>query len=151
MGDAVTRSGARNSVSVSELAVVVEGLRHIMDERDQRYEERIQALRESVNAALHAADRAIQKAESAAEKRFESVNEFRATLSDQQRTFIPRSEAEIMFRTLEAKAGVNTRALEQLAAERAGIKGGWGYAAGAAGLVLTLFSLLMVLWRFGSL
>jgi len=38
-------------------------------------------------------NKAIEKVEIATEKRFESVNEFRQTLSDQTKTFITRSEA----------------------------------------------------------
>ena len=43
----------------------------------------------------NSAKEAILKAEAATEERFKGVNEFRNTLSDQQRTFIPRSEAEL--------------------------------------------------------
>jgi hypothetical protein len=53
----------------------------------------------AVAAALAAADRALTKAESASEKRFDSVNEFRAQLSDQAASFVPRVEFN---RALEA-------------------------------------------------
>src|SRR3990167_3802837 len=52
---------------------------------------------ESVKAALAAAKEAVLKAEASSEARFSSVNEFRNTLSDQQRNLIPRQEAEIKF------------------------------------------------------
>ena len=42
---------------------------------------------------------AVNKADAATEKRFESVNEFRGTLSDQQRTFLPRAEYEAGIKT----------------------------------------------------
>jgi hypothetical protein len=77
-----------------------------------------------------------------------SVNEFRGTLDNQQRTLIPRSEVDVMVRGLDEKIGNLTKQMDQLQAERKGIMGGWGYAAGLAGLVLTLFSLVMVLWKF---
>lgn len=48
----------------------------------------------AVQAALESAKEATNKAELAADKRFESVNEFRAQLTDQARTFMPRTEAE---------------------------------------------------------
>jgi hypothetical protein len=48
----------------------------------------------AVQAALQAAEKAVVKAETASEKRFDSVNEFRATLSDQAATLMPRVEAE---------------------------------------------------------
>ena len=56
-----------------------------------------------MTAALVAAKEAVAKAEFAAEKRFDAVNEFRATLRDQQSTFISRNEAEIKFKALDDK------------------------------------------------
>ena len=44
------------------------------------------SLSDRVKLALDGAARAIEKAEAANEKRFDSVNEFRAVLADQQRT-----------------------------------------------------------------
>jgi hypothetical protein len=48
-----------------------------------------------VDFAFASSDRAITKAEVATEKRFEGVNEFRAQLTDQANTFMPRAEAEV--------------------------------------------------------
>lgn len=67
----------------------------------QRYDAQIKALdaallaaEKAVQTALTAAEKAVTKAEMAAEKRFESVNEFRQTLSDQASTFISRDQFE---------------------------------------------------------
>src|ERR1700679_2961767 len=68
-------------------------------ESDLRYQQRfdgqqkalqdaLSSAEKAVNAALAAADRAVLKAETAAEKRFESVNEFRAVLSNQSATLM---------------------------------------------------------------
>lgn len=84
----------------------------MIDANDKRYEQRfkdsqtavdaaLNAARTAVDAALTSAKEAVTKAEMASEKRFEGVNEFRATLSDQQRTLIPRAEAELRFSSLE--------------------------------------------------
>jgi hypothetical protein len=54
----------------------------------------VEAHRASIQAALNASDKAISKSEEATEKRFDSVNEFRRTLSDQASLFITRKEAE---------------------------------------------------------
>jgi len=54
-----------------------------MDDADVRYSQRFQAQ-----------EKAIDKSDAASEKRFEAVNEFRNTLSDQTKTFMPRLEAE---------------------------------------------------------
>ena len=47
---------------------------------------------DKVALALEAADKAITKAETATEKRFDSVNEFRATLADQSDAMLRKSE-----------------------------------------------------------
>jgi hypothetical protein len=69
----------------------------------------------AVQAALTAAKEAAAKAEAAAEKRFESVNEFRAQLSDQANTFLPRTEYDAAHQSLSDKidVGLETRAAEQ--------------------------------------
>ncbi len=61
------------------------------------------AAEKAVNTALASADRAVVKAETAAEKRFEAVNEFRATLSDQALNLLPRSEADARFNAITEK------------------------------------------------
>src|SRR6185369_5329462 len=87
-------------------------LHAVINERDVRYEQRFQAQQnalqerfeaqqksihdllmaaeKAVAIAMASADRAVLKAEAAAEKRFEGVNEFRATLSDQAVRLMPR-------------------------------------------------------------
>lgn len=83
-------------------------------ESDRRYEQRFEdqqtaisaalaAARTAVDAALASAKDAVSKAEAAAEKRFEGVNEFRATLADQQRDLMPRPEAEQRMKTIEER------------------------------------------------
>jgi len=85
-----------------------------LTEKSKRDEQRYQAQEvaltaaltsqeKAVNAALAAADRAVAKAEAAAERRFESVNEFRGSLSDMQTNLMPRQEAENRIKSLEDK------------------------------------------------
>ena len=120
-------------------------------ERDRRYAERFEAsqiavtsafdsAQNAVVAALESAEKAVAKAESATEKRFEGVNEFRGQLADQQRTFIPRLEADLRFKTLENQVAV----LINQAAQRSGaVRGGkdmWGYIIGAIGVLLAIAS-----------
>lgn len=62
----------------------------LKDYTDRRFKDNQKA----VDAALVSQEKAIIKAETATEKRFESVNEFRKTLSDQTNTFMPRTEGE---------------------------------------------------------
>ncbi|MFG1794121.1 hypothetical protein [Nocardia sp. NPDC049149] len=51
----------------------------------------------AVAAALQAAKEAVDKAETAASKRFDSTNEFRLQLSDQQATFVRQDVADARF------------------------------------------------------
>lgn len=79
---------------------------------DQRFNESDKAM----SAALQAAQHAVDKAEKATEKRFESVNEFRAALTDLTRSFVPRSEYEQRVKSMDA----TILRLEKEAALRAG-------------------------------
>ena len=91
--------------------------------KDARYAERFEssqialsaalaAQRLSVDAALTAQKEAVRKAETSSEKRFESVNEFRLTLSDQQRTLMPRTEVLTLIKTTEDKLDVTRITLD---------------------------------------
>lgn len=65
----------------------------------------------AVAAALAATKEAVSKAEAASEKRFESVNEFRQTLSDQTASFLPRPEYDANHKALEDKIETQCQAL----------------------------------------
>jgi hypothetical protein len=90
-------------------------LRNYVDGRfeaqDKAVAAALAAAEKAVTAALSAADRAVSKAEIAADKRFESVNEFRQTLSDQTRTFVPRAEYEQAHKSLSDKLDLVTSRL----------------------------------------
>jgi len=138
----------------------------VIQGNDKRYEERFAASQKAlelglmgtkseISLALQAADRAVQKAEAATEKRFESVNEFRGTLDNQQRTLIPRSEVAVLVEGLNEKISHLSKTVDEqksivasLQAERQGVRGGWGYAVGAVGFLLALGSLVMIGVRF---
>jgi hypothetical protein len=81
----------------------VESSRVVMDERDVRYEQRFKAMDEKTSLALTASEKAVSKAETATEKRFDAVNEFRGTLSDQARLLIPREEVNARFSASDQK------------------------------------------------
>jgi hypothetical protein len=71
------------------------------------------AAEQAVQTALVSAEKAVGKAETAADKRFDSVNEFRQTLSDQTATFLPRGEYDAAYKAL---ADQITAGYERLAA-----------------------------------
>src|ERR1043166_9070375 len=107
-------------------------LKDLIDERHEQYMQRFEAQDKTVVAALAASKEAINKAESAAEKRFDSVNEFRNTLKDQQLTLMSRAEAEVRFKAIEEKVA--------LAFDR-GRAAVWGYVMGGLGLIGILITL----------
>lgn len=112
------------------------------------------AQKDAIDTAFEAQNRAIIKAENATEKRFESVNEFRATLDNQQRTLINRSEVTVLVDGLKDRIDNLTKNVDEMKArrrefesEREGIKGGWGYAVGVVGFLLTILSLGLLIMR----
>ena len=66
---------------------------------DDQTKERVLAQNLATEAAMAAANKAIEKADKALEKRLDSVNEFRATLKDQQGLFVTRTEVYAIIGT----------------------------------------------------
>lgn len=100
-----TAFGVPKVSTVEEVAQAVVALRDLLDERDRNYAQQFAAAEKNVkialesasnavNAAMNATDKAVIKAEGATEKRFDAVNEFRATLADQQTTFARKDTVE---------------------------------------------------------
>jgi hypothetical protein len=141
------------------IETAMEHVLSLLQEADRRYSARFDAIQNSTEQSLQAAQQAVLKAETAAEKRFESVNEFRNTLSDQQRNLMPRSEVTVVSgaltekiqsveSSLSSKIYALEKQLDSLKAEREGIRGGWGYAVGLVGFLLAIGSLVMIGIRF---
>lgn len=94
---------------------------------DQRFEAQLNAFnvafaaeQDFVKAALAAADKAVAKAETAAEKRFEAINEFRQSLSDQSRLQMPRSECEKLIEALKERIGKIESSVQSVVGQRVG-------------------------------
>lgn len=135
------------------------GLAHLqmaIDEADRRYEQRFVAQEKAVAFALDAAKEAVLKAEIASEKRFDSVNEFRQTLSDQTNTFLPRAEAEQRIKQNSDKIDASKdlaverfslllSRLDKLEGRSTGMKDGWGYLVGAIGLAATVIAIVIAI------
>ena len=89
---------------------------------------------------------AVSKSETSVESRFQSVNEFRATLADQQREFMPRPEVNVLMSAINQKYDEMNGRFIALSAElrgnQAGKSQGWGWAIGALGIILTVLSII---------
>ena len=105
-------------------------------ELEKRYEDRFYSQKE-----------AIAKAERASETRFQSVNEFRAALADQQSTFATRVELEAKIKSLIEKVDDLKSAASKSEGKGMGSRDLWAYIVGAMGLVLTT---LTVMRMFGK-
>lgn len=119
------------------------------DERDHRYEQRFLASEKAVQAALTSAKEAVLKAESATEKRFESVNEFRAQLSDQAHSFMPRAEYDARHESLVAATELLASRLDRIEGHSEGLSSGGQYTvmglaalASIAAVVSVIFALV---------
>jgi hypothetical protein len=95
-----------------------------------------------VGLALSAADKAVLKAETATEKRFESVNEFRQTLSDQTRSFLRISEHTVEMTAVNERLSRTDDALRQLQVWQGNIAGRMAVIAAAMTIVIALVSVL---------
>jgi hypothetical protein len=107
-------AGRTHEPSLREVTAELDGLKEFLiekiesvkttaDERDRRYEDRFTAIDEKTGLALSTSKEAVNKSEVAVEKRFDSVNEFRGTLSDQAATLLPRPEAAAKFAAYDEK------------------------------------------------
>ena len=117
-----------------ELAALRELLETRINALDRLLSRRMDDADKAISAALASAEKAVTKAETSAERRFEAVNEFRKTLSDQASTFIPRGEYDAANAAVADRVNANAdrvAALELRLTSR--LDRGEGSEAGAAG------------------
>ncbi|WNV09939.1 hypothetical protein [Tardiphaga sp. 709] len=142
----------QTSVPISEISA--RELQAIVDERSkavaQRFEleksansQRFEAQEKAVAAALAAAKEAVAKAEGAAEKRFDSVNEFRSTLRDQQTTLIPRIEVDVRLKAMDAKITDNEARIVQIVSRAEGSAQLWQGITVVLGIAIAAITLLL--------
>lgn len=114
-----------------------------VDTVKEYFEQRFTDQDRAVQAALQAAKEAVLKAETSSDKRFDSVNEFRRTLSDQTNTFLSRPEYEAQHKALEDRVTDLSDRMNKADGRGAGLSAGWGYLAGAVGLAATVVSIIL--------
>lgn len=165
-GIAMALQAAERAAAKADLAASKEYLEAQIAGLKETLIAQIISQKEAINAALVSADKAVLKAEMASEKRFESVNEFRATLSDQQRDMATKSEVDLRFRAVEDRLtesmkarqvqidGVNVRinelyeSMREQKGKSAGASWLWGLIVGGLGLLFGLGSFVAVVAKF---
>ena len=92
----------------------------LQQELDRRFrdmqlqlDQRFLSSQDAVQAALKSAELAVNKAEVAAEKRFDNVNEFRQTLSDQTKTFVTEDKFSGLAHQVDLLQGQQAGTREQ--------------------------------------
>jgi hypothetical protein len=105
----------------------------------------LEAAERAVDRALLAAEKAVIKAETASDKRFEGVNAFRATLADQQSTFISRAEALAATDRNAERINDLTDRMNRSEGKGTGLQHGWTILVGAFGLISTSVALFLAL------
>jgi hypothetical protein len=108
---------------------------------------RFDAQEKAVQSALASADRAVAKAEAASDKRFEAVNEFRASLNDNTRTLMPRAEYEQAIKAVNEKIETLTARINTRDDRGRGIGEGWAFLASAIGLIVSVITVIVVVSR----
>ncbi len=103
-----------------------------------------------VALALAAADKAVAKAETATERRFESVNEFRQTLSDQTRSFLSKVEFDAVRDANAVRIADLASRLDKTEGKTVGLNAGWVYLIGGISVAATLASLIVLVVQRAS-
>lgn len=105
--------------------------------------ERKESQEVAVRAAIDAAEKATIKAESATEKRFESVNEFRAQLTDQAATFVTRTEFDLQRLNYTEKIEDLTKRINRSEGKGAGLNAAWVYLLAGVAALGTIVSIYL--------
>jgi hypothetical protein len=99
--------------------------------------------------ALATSDKAILKAEAATEKRFESVNEFRQTLSDQTKSFISKVEFEALRDTHGTRIADLSSRVDKIDGKAVGLNASWVYLLGGLSAAGTVVSVIVAIFLRG--
>ena len=96
----------------------------------------------AINIALAAAKEAVLVAETNAEKWRANANEWRAAMTDREKTFLPRGEFETYKVSTEKALSVEKQRGDIGQGKGAGLNQGWGYVAGVLGLLMGIYGIL---------
>ena len=111
---------------------------------------RFDAADRATQAAILAAERATTKAESASERRFESVNEFRAALSDSQRLMLPRGEYDQIHSGLVERVNNLTERFNALTERGKGSHDLWLILVALAGVLTGAVSIIFSIYHMAG-
>jgi len=117
-----------------------------MLDQDKAVQAALAAAEKAVAAALAAAEKAVEKSETNSEKWRQNANEWRSAMNDREAKFSMKAEVDGEISSIRAELKLLREYQERSTGKAAGGSALWGYAMGAAGLVLTLMSIAGVLY-----
>lgn len=108
----------------------------LLEEQDKRHELAFRLNKEATALALSAAKEAVSVAETNSEKWRANSNEWRAAMTDRERNFMPRAEAEALGKALAEKIQALTGRQDTIAGRSDGANWLWTTAASVIGLII---------------
>lgn len=136
------------NLSIDALTERINNLYILLGEKQLQINIRFDSLDQKVQAALSSSEKAITKAETSTEKRFESVNEFRSALSDQQILFSRKAEVEIRIKGLEDKINLITTLIQEKLASEKGVSYTVGVVAAIGAFIISIaVGIVSILWK----
>lgn len=141
------RELAELKIAVGQLTEQLSALDRLTDSKFITHRTLLDSQAEKVALALASADKAVSKAESATERRFEAVNEFRQTLSDQAALFATRKEVEQLVGSNAEKIASLTDRINKTEGRSTGFSSGWAILVGAVLVVGSIVGMLVALGR----
>lgn len=135
---------ALSNVTTANMVAQKEAINAALAASEKALTAALAASEKALIAALASSEKAITKAEEANEKRFQSVNEFRATLADQQRELATKSEVTLRFTAVEDKLSTALTTLSEARGKSAGVNWLWGILVGGGMFILTIISVAAV-------
>ena len=103
--------------------------------------------KEAIQIAQIASQSAINKSEANDSKWRDNSNEWRQAMDDREVKFMPRMEYSSAHQSLIDRISMLENRVTKYESTGMGLKQGWGFLVGAAGLVLVLLSIFMALKR----
>ena len=105
------------------------------------------AQEKAIAAALAAVKEATERFAAAFESRMANTNEWRQSVDDKDRLFMPRKEAEAISEALKEKIDTLTLSFREQRSNSSGVSVGWAMAVGVVGLIGIIVSIVSFFLR----
>jgi hypothetical protein len=122
-------------------------IRDLIAAADLRYEQRFLAQEKALGIALAAVKDATERSAAAFESRMANTNEWRQSVDDRDRLFMPRQEAEAITEALKEKVDTMTVSFREQRSNSSGVSAGRAMAVAVVGLIGIVVSIVSFFLR----